>query len=47
MVLASDKDPLKYRDTITKEALKPITQANTELEKEMQAWEVESTEHAD
>jgi hypothetical protein len=38
----SDKEPLKNRDKVTKEALKPVTKADTKLDKELQEWEVES-----
>ena len=39
----SDQEPLRNRDKVTKEALKPITKAKTKLEKELQELEVEST----
>jgi hypothetical protein len=39
----SNQDPLEKRDKVTKEALKPVTKANTTLDKELQEWEVEST----
>lgn len=39
----SDKDPDEKRDKLTKEMLKPVTKAKTELDKELEEWEVEST----
>ena len=43
----SDQVPLKSRDKITKESLKPVTKVNTKLDKELQELEVESTEAGD
>lgn len=36
-------DKKKGEDTVTKEALKPITKVNSKLDKELQELEVEST----
>ena len=43
----SDQQPLENRNWVTRESLRPITVANTQLEIELQQLEVESTFAAD
>jgi hypothetical protein len=43
----SNDDPLESKNRVTKEALKPVTKAETKLEKELKQLEVENTEAGD